>query len=195
MIRRCWRCDVYKIACQYYAIAAYFACCRVFCIFSKVRLLRIFPHKLAFSTAILILFVFLLPLSIMFCYLDRLVANKMAPSMCPDPCGTRWGSWFQAVLYHISAYFHHIFGVYAVCLFFFRKCRIKLTCLTRSAGVIHCFTLSLSWLSRVSAFYPRDATLAWVLAMAPCLCLCLSQVSVLACLSVSVTSRCFTQVS
>ena len=109
-----------------------------FCIFSKVRLLRIFPHKLVFSTAVLILFVFLLPLSIMFCYLDRLVANKMAPSMCPDPCGTRWGSWFQAVLYHISAYFHHIFGVYAVRLFFFfRKCRIKLTCLTRSAGVIH----------------------------------------------------------
>ena len=27
----------------------------------------------------------------------------MAPSMCPDPCGTRWGSWFQAFLYHISA--------------------------------------------------------------------------------------------
>jgi len=25
---------------------------------------------------------------------DHLVANRMAPSMCPDPCGTRWGSWF-----------------------------------------------------------------------------------------------------
>ena len=96
--------------------------------------------------------------------------------------------------------FPHISTTYLVFMrsaysFFFRKCRIKLTCLTRSAGVIHCFTLSLSWLSRVSAFYPRDATLARVLAMAPCLCLCLSQVGVLACLSVSVTSRCFTQVT
>ena len=61
-------------------------------------------HKLAFSTAILILFVFLLPISIMFRYLDHLIANRMAPSMCPDPCGTRWGSWFQGILYHISAY-------------------------------------------------------------------------------------------
>jgi len=35
--------------------------------------------------------------------LDHLVVNKMAPSMCPDHCGTRWGSWFQTILYHISA--------------------------------------------------------------------------------------------
>ena len=62
-----------------------------------------FPHKLAFSTAILILFVFLLPISVRFRYLDHLLANRMAPSMCPDRCGTRWGSWFQAILYHISA--------------------------------------------------------------------------------------------
>ena len=27
----------------------------------------------------------------------------MAPSMCSDRCGTSWGSWFQAILYHISA--------------------------------------------------------------------------------------------
>jgi len=30
----------------------------------------------------------------------------------------RWGSWFQAVLYHTSAYFRHIFGVYAIHYFF-----------------------------------------------------------------------------
>jgi len=39
------------------------------------------------------------------------------------------GSWFQAVLHHMSAHFRRIFGVYAVrVLFFFTKFRIKLTC-------------------------------------------------------------------
>jgi len=66
---------------------------------------RIFlPHKLAFLTAILILFVFLLLISIRFRYPDHLVAKKMAPSMCPDPRGTRWSSWFRAILYHVSVY-------------------------------------------------------------------------------------------
>ena len=52
-----------------------------------------FPHKLAFSTAILILFMFLLPISIRFRYLDHPFANRMAPSVCPpDPSGTRWGT-------------------------------------------------------------------------------------------------------
>jgi len=69
-------------------------------------------HKLAFSTAILILFVFLLPISIMFRYLDHLIANRLAPSMCPDPCGTRWGSWFQGILYHISAYLVFVRSAY-----------------------------------------------------------------------------------
>jgi len=32
--------------------------------------------------------------SIRFRYLDHLVANRMAPSMCPDSRGTRWSSWF-----------------------------------------------------------------------------------------------------
>jgi len=91
--------------------------CAYFAYFSKVRISHIFPHKLAFSAAILILFVFLLPISIRFCYLNHLVANRMAPSMCPDPCGTWWGIWFQAVLYHISAYFRRIFAVYAVRIF------------------------------------------------------------------------------
>jgi len=78
-----------------YAIAAYFAYCRIFRIFQRSAHIAYFPpHKLAFSTAILVLFVFILPISIRFRYLDHLVANRMAPSTCPDPCGTRWGSWF-----------------------------------------------------------------------------------------------------
>ena len=67
--------------------------------FSKVRI----SHKFAFSTAILILFVFPLPISIIFCYLNHLVADRMAPSRCPDPRGTRWNSWFRAILYHTPA--------------------------------------------------------------------------------------------
>jgi len=41
--------------------------------------IAIFPHKLAFSTAILILFVLLLRIYVKFCYLDHLVDNRMAP--------------------------------------------------------------------------------------------------------------------
>jgi len=90
------------------------------------------PHKLAFFMAILILFEYLLPISTRFRYLDHLIANRMAPSMCPDPCGTRWGSWFQGILYHIFAYLRCIFGVYAVCIYF--KWRIKLTYLVGGRG-------------------------------------------------------------
>ena len=103
-------------------VAQHFSAKCAYCIF--------FPHKLAFTTAFLILFVFLLPISIRFRYLDHLVANRMAPSVCPDPCGTRWVSWFHAIMHHISAYFGRIFGVYAVRIFF--KCRVKLTCLKRN---------------------------------------------------------------
>ena len=60
-----------------------------FVYFRKVRISHIFPHKLAFATAILVLFVFLLPIAIRFCYLEHLVANRMAPSMCLNPCRTR----------------------------------------------------------------------------------------------------------
>jgi len=86
---------------------------------------RIFPQKLALSMAVLILCVFLLPISVRFHYLDHLIANRMAPSMCPDPCGTRWGSWFQEILYNISA-------TYLVFMrsAHFLKCSIKMTCLT-----------------------------------------------------------------
>jgi len=55
-----------------------------FAYFSKVRISHISPHKLAFLTAVLILFVFLLPISIRFRY--HLVANRMALSMCLDHC-------------------------------------------------------------------------------------------------------------
>ena len=57
---------------------------------------------------------------------------EVASSMCLGPCGTRWGSWFQAVLRHISAYVRRILRVYAVRIFF--KCRIKLTCLAAVAS-------------------------------------------------------------
>jgi len=77
--------------------------CCIFRIFQQGLHIACFSHKLAFMTAILILFVFLLPISIRFRYRDHLVANRMAPSMCPDPSGTRRGSWFQPVLCHISA--------------------------------------------------------------------------------------------
>ena len=70
-----------SVLCEY-AIAAFFA------YFSKVCISHVFPHKLAFLTAILT-FVFLLPISIRFCYLDHLVAKRMVPSMCLDPCETR----------------------------------------------------------------------------------------------------------
>ena len=43
-----------SVSCEY-TIATY---CHIFAYFSKVRTLHIFPHKLAFLTAILIFFVF-----------------------------------------------------------------------------------------------------------------------------------------
>ena len=71
----------------------------------------------------------LLVISIRFRYLDHLVANRMAPSMCLDPCGTRWGSWFQAILYHTSAaYLVFMWSAY------FLKCHIKLTWLSIQHG-------------------------------------------------------------
>ena len=76
----------------------------VFRIFHQSAHIAYFPpHKLALSTAILIFTMFLLPISITFHYLDHLVANRMAPSMCPATYGRRPGSLFQAILYHISA--------------------------------------------------------------------------------------------
>jgi len=71
-----------------------------------------FPHKLAFSTAILVLFVSILPVSIRFRYLNHLVANGMAPSMCPEYSGPLWSverggvvgfEQFCTIFPHISA--------------------------------------------------------------------------------------------
>ena len=45
---------------------------------------------------------FLLPISITFHYLDQTFANRMSSSMCQNPSGTRLGSWFRAILYHIT---------------------------------------------------------------------------------------------
>ena len=92
---------------------------------AKCAYRRFFLHKVAFLTAILIFFVFLLPISIRFHYLDHLVAIRMASSMCPDPCGTIWGCWFQAILYHILA----AYLVFIVRIFLKKKCRVELTCL------------------------------------------------------------------
>jgi len=76
-----------------------------FAYISKVRICHIFRYKLAFSTAVLILF--LLPISITFRFITSTIwlpTEWPHPFVrSPDPCGTRWGSWFQAALYHISA--------------------------------------------------------------------------------------------
>ena len=50
-----------------------------FAYFSKVRISHIFPHKVALSMAILLLFVFLLPISNTFYYLDQLVTEWHHP--------------------------------------------------------------------------------------------------------------------
>jgi len=63
--------------------------------------------------AILTFFVFLLglPISIRFRYLDHLGPCVRIPV---EPDG---GSWLQAILYRISAYFKGMFGVYTVRIF------------------------------------------------------------------------------
>jgi len=113
-------------ACQFYAnlrlphvslIATFFAYS------SKVHISHIFPHKLAFSTAILIFFVFPLglPIVIRFRYIDHLVANRMAPSMCPDHVATKW----DVVGFK---QFRTIFPPHIWCLcgpHIFKKCHIK----------------------------------------------------------------------
>jgi len=73
-----------------------------------VRISHIFPHKLAFSTAIFkILFVFLLPISVRFRYLDQLLANRMAPSCVRttvEPDGVVGFKQFCTIIFpHISA--------------------------------------------------------------------------------------------
>jgi len=94
-----------------------------------------FPHKLAFSTAILILFVSILPVSIRFRYLNHLVANGMAPSMCPEYSGPLWSVERGGVVgfEQFCTIFPHISAAYLVFMrsAYFFKCRIKLTCPTQ----------------------------------------------------------------
>ena len=74
-----------------------FAYCHIFCIFqSRAHIAYIFSAQNGiFDSNFNIICV-----SVTYFYL---VANRMASSMCLDhPCGTRWGSWFQAILYHVS---------------------------------------------------------------------------------------------
>jgi len=102
-----------------FAIAAYFAYCRIF---SKVRISHIFFRINWHFDDILILSVFLLPISIRFRYLERLVANRVAPSTCPDPVERDGVVGFKPL--STIAYFRRIFGIYAVHIFLL-KCRIK----------------------------------------------------------------------
>ena len=92
-----------------YAIAAFFA------YFSEVRTSHIFPHKLAFSTAILMFFVSLLSISIVirFRYLDHLVANNGTIDMS----GPLWNVMGYLVSSNFVPNFRRIFGVYAIPIF------------------------------------------------------------------------------
>jgi len=127
-----------------------------------------FLQKLAFSTAILMLFVFLLPISIRFLYLDHLVANRMAPSMCPDPCGMRWGSWFQAILYHISTTYLMFMGS----VYFSLKCWIELACLGSSSSKLVMFACTAC--DRLIAQLHRPYCAYCVAVARVCLSVCLS---------------------
>jgi len=68
-----------SVLCEY-VIAAYFAYCRI--IQQSVHIAYFFPHKLAFSTAVLILFVFLLPISVCLQCLDTVVGRQEEHPAC-----------------------------------------------------------------------------------------------------------------
>jgi len=105
-----------SVLCEY-TIAAYFAYCRIFCIFQQSVHIAFFPHKHVFLTAILILLCFY------YLFLLGFVTSTIwlpAEWHCPcvrTPVERDGGSWFQAILYHVSAYFRHIFGVYGSAYF------------------------------------------------------------------------------
>ena len=112
-----------SVLCEY-ATAAYF---------SKVHMSHIFfPHKLAFSAAILILFVFLLPISIRFRYLDCL----WLPTEWHHPC-----VWTPVERYGVVGFkqFCTIFPPHIWCLRgpqIFLKRRKKLTCLDYNRALL-----------------------------------------------------------
>jgi len=93
-----------SVLCEYAIVAC-------FGYFSKVWISHI---------AILKLFVFLLPISIMFRYLNHLVANKMAPSMCPVEQDGVVG--FKQFCTIFPPQIWHLCGLHI-----FLKCHIKLT--------------------------------------------------------------------
>jgi len=101
-------------------IAAYFVYCRIFSTFQRsAHIAKFSQHKLAFSTTILISSAFLLPILL----LGFVTSTIWLPTEWHHPCvwtpvhGTRWGSWFQAILYHLPAYFRCVFGIYAIRIF------------------------------------------------------------------------------
>ena len=94
-------------------------------------------RKSTFSTAILTFLVFPSPISIRFRYLDHLVANRMAPSVCLHSRGTRWVGFKQ----FCTIFPPRIWCLYGPHTFF--KCRIKLA-RPISGGPVILQTLSLA---------------------------------------------------
>jgi len=101
-----------SVLCEYVTVAY----CRIFR--QSARITYFFTHKVAFSTKILTLPVFLLPISLV----AFVTSTIWLPTDWHHPCV--WtpverdgGSWFQAILYHVSAYFHCIFGIYEIRIF------------------------------------------------------------------------------
>ena len=92
--------------------------------FREVHKSHIFSAEIGILTAILILFMFLLIISIRFRYLNHLVANRMAPSMCPEHCETRW-PWRSGFNQFCTTFPPHIWCSHSPHNFL--KCRIKLT--------------------------------------------------------------------
>jgi len=77
------------------------------CIFHHSVHITYFPTQIGISDGNFIT----ICASVRFHYLDHLVASRMAPSMCPEHCGTR------LVSSNSVPSFRHIFGVYVVCIF------------------------------------------------------------------------------
>ena len=109
-----------SVLCKY-AIDAYFAYCRIFfAYFSKVRISHIFSHKSTFATAICVSITCLLRFFTSIIWLP----TEWHHPYVRTPVEQDGGSWFQAMLYHIStAYLVSMRSTY------FFKCHINLTCL------------------------------------------------------------------
>ena len=84
---------------------------------SRPQFLSGFPHKLAFLTDILILFMFLLPTSIRFHYLDQKMSPIHGTVHVSRP---QWKEMGQLVSSSSVPHFCRTFGVYAVHLLFYK---------------------------------------------------------------------------